>query len=183
MKKWIALLALTALLLSACGASPVSVPEKEAAGTTAAASAAPAPTAADGYALEIGGVRLAPGAALTDTADALFGAPQDVQTAPSCIHDGDDTLYTYADFELVTSPGASGETVTSIAVLSEAIATEEGIRLGDGIEAALAAYGDAYSEAESAPDFGRYVFVRGATSITMMTDGSGAVTAIAYAVH
>ena len=180
MKKWIALLALTALLLSACGAAPASVPESEAAGTTAAASA---PAAADGYALEIGGVRLVPGAALTDTADALFGAPQDVQTAPSCIHDGDDTLYIYADFELVTSPGAAGETIASVAVLSEAIATAEGVRLGDGIEAALAAYGDAYSEAESAPDFGRYVFVRGATSITMMTDGGGAVTAIAYAMH
>ena len=50
------------------------------------------------------------------------------------------------------------------------------------LEEAVAAYGD-YDAAKSAPDFGRYVFVKSATLLTLLTDADNIVTSVSYSVE
>ena len=118
-------------------------------------------------------VQLTPGVHL-DVVAAL-GEPMDRAEAPSCLHDGNDTVYFYEEAEIVTSPSAQGEFIVSVTLLSPALVTEEGIALGANISDAVTALG----EAEEA--FGRYLFTRGNTTLTMMTDDAGIIVSISYA--
>lgn len=106
--------------------------------------------------------------------ESVLGAPVDKTEAPSCLHDGNDTVYFYEDLEVVTSPSAQGEYIVSVTVISPAVITEEEITLGASISDALTALGDA----EEA--FGRYLFTRGNTTLTMMTDDAGIIVSISY---
>ena len=180
MNKLTAALLAVLLLLTACAvpaadtpaggttAAPLSASTAPAAETTAAADNDPA----EGFALNYRGVRLMPGAAAD--VQSLLGDPDDKLEAPSCVHEGNDTLYYYEGVEIVTSPSGEGETVYSLAVTGEDIPTEEGLTVGMSAEDALRLYG----EGEEA--FGQYVFVRGATSLKIMTDADGTVTSITY---
>ena len=62
----------------------------------------------------------------------------------------------------------------SVTLLSPALVTEEGIALGANISDAITALG----EAEEA--FGRYLFIRGNTTLPMMTDAAGIIVSISY---
>ncbi len=172
------LLAVLLLLLAACGAKPTGESLPPSAGDPSDVTAPPEETSS-AFSFTVGDARLV----LGETADveALFGTALEVLEAPSCVHEGNDTLYEYGAFGIVTSPSAQGAYVSSVTLYTDAAATEEGVRIGDSVDAALAAYGGAYDADASYPDFGIYVFVRGATSITMVADESGAVTAISYA--
>lgn len=118
-------------------------------------------------------VRLTPGAHL-DVVSSL-GEPMERAEAPSCLHAGNDTVYFYEDVEIVTSPSDQGEYIVSVTFLSPTVTTEEEIALGANISDALTALGDA----EEA--FGRYLFTRGNTTLTMMTDDDGVIVSISYA--
>ena len=117
-------------------------------------------------------MRLTPGA-LADI-QSLLGEPDDMLEAPSCVHDGSDILYFYDGVEIVTMPSDSGEQLYSISITADSVTTEEGLSIGMTGEDALRLYGDG-TEA-----FGQYLFVRGKTSLQVMTDGDGAVTSITY---
>ena len=116
---------------------------------------------------------LTPGAPLDVVAS--LGEPLDRAEAPSCLHDGNDTVYFYEDVEIVTSPSGQGEFVVSVTLLSPVVVTEEGIQLGANIGDALTALGEAQEA------FGRYLFTRGNTTLTMMTDDDGVIVSISYA--
>ncbi len=179
MKKLSVLLAVLVLLLAACGTKPVSETPSDTVDATAEDTGTPPAASAAPFAFSVQDARLV----LGETADveALFGAPLEVLEAPSCVHEGNDTMYEYEAFGVVTSPSAQGAYVSSVALYTDAVTTEEGVKIGDSVDAALAAYGAAFSAEKSSPDFGMYVFVRGATSITMIADENGTVTAISYA--
>lgn len=130
----------------------------------------------EGFALTVGEIRLLPG----EVADveALLGAADDRLEAPSCLHDGNDTVYYYDGLEIVTSPSAAGDYIISVTVSGEGIAAEEGFSVGDtfsGVQSLGAA-----DEELSAPDFGRYVYTRGDTSLTLLVTDD-VITSISYA--
>jgi len=188
MKKLTAALLLSALLLCACSTDEVPSDDTETSasetGTTAVSDqentdTTDAPkTEFVGYALTVNQVRLLPGEAAD--IEALLGKPADKLEAPSCIHPGNDIVYYYDGLEIVTSPSASGSSyITSVTVTDEEIKTEEGIAIGSDFADASKAYGT-YDGTKSSPDFGRYVFLKGKTSLTLMTDPDGAVMSITY---
>ena len=173
MKKLLAALTL-ALLCAACSSAdtpaPVNDPASDAQETEEALKAVPAQ---ENFSLTVSGARLTLGAAAD--IEKLLGKADDKAEAPSCIHEGNDILYVYPDVEIVTSPSPQGQYISSITILSDALATEEGIRLGDAVSSALTAYGTVESS------FGRYQFVRGASTLTVMTDDAGKITSMSYA--
>ena len=176
MKKLLSACLLSALVLTACASSPVDTETTSDSNMVTDGGTAAAETFG-GFALTVGEVRLLTG----ETADvtALLGTPKDTLQAPSCIHEGNDTVYYYDGLEVTTSPSDAGDYILTIQITSEDMATEEGIRFGSSLEEAKAAYGD-YDASLSSPDFGRYVFVRGGTSLTLLTDGDNLVNSITY---
>lgn len=178
MKKLILMLALSVWVLSACAPSDIpEVPdttEPAVSDTAGDSDTAPdTPPAADPFALTYKDVRLVPGAHLD--VESVLGAPVEKTEAPSCLHDGNDTVYFYEELEVVTSPSSQGEYIVSVTVLANTVNTEEGIAIGENISEAIAVLGDA----EEA--FGRYLFTRGNTTLTMMTDDAGIIVSISYA--
>lgn len=177
MKKLAVMLILSVLIFGACTPADVpDVPDDTDSGVSDTAGDSetnpPAPTAEDGFSLTYKDVRLTPGVHMD--VESVLGAPVDKTEAPSCLHDGNDTVYFYEDLEVVTSPSAQGEYIVSVTVISPAVITEEEITLGASISDAIAACG----EAEEA--FGRYLFTRGNTTLTMMTDDAGIIVSISY---
>ena len=172
-KQLAAVLLLISLGLAACtGTTPpadTDVPDS----TAPADSTAPDETAAEGYTLSVGDAVLTPGAAVDVTS--LLGEPLDRQTAPSCVHEGDDIVYTYDGLEIATSPSPAGQYITSITLTSDVYETAEGIYIGSSADEMIAAYG------ETEARFGRYEYKKGNSTLTFMTDDAGTVTAITYA--
>ncbi len=184
MNKLTAALLLSAMLLCACAQDGTDdVPTDTAGDTTAEAGETVLDTAVEpefsGYALTLTkpAVRLIPGA--TADIESLLGKPTEKLEAPSCIHEGNDIVYYYDGLEIVTSPGKNGSTVISLTLTSDAHKTEEGIAVGSSLADATAAYG-AHDSKKSSPDFGRYVFLKSTTSLTLLTDADNIVTSISY---
>ena len=125
------------------------------------------------FSLPVGNSILVPGG-VRDITD-LLGEPLDQQTAPSCVHEGDDIIYTYEGLEIATSPSDKGQYVVSIMLTADNYKTAEGITIGDTAEDMKAAYGEAEET------FGRYVYTMGKSTLTFMTDGDGNITSITYA--
>ena len=172
MKKLAVLLLVSALLCIGCTPSEIPDAGEDTMPPVSDTSVTPAdPTQV--FSLTYKETRLTPGVHL-DVVSAL-GDPMDRAEAPSCLHDGNDTVYFYEDVEIVTSPSEQGEYVVSVTFLSPAVTTEEGIALGANISDALAALGEAQEA------FGRYLFTRGNTTLTMMTDDGGIIVSISYA--
>lgn len=171
-KQFAAVLLLLSLGLAAC--SPTTPPDTDPAdSTTPAESTAPEQTAAEGFSISVGNAVLTPGAVVDVTS--LLGEPLDRQTAPSCVHEGDDIVCIYDGLEIATSPSPAGQYITSITLTSDVYATAEGIFIGSSAAEMTAAYG------ETEAKFGRYAYTKGSTTLTFMTDDAGTVTAIAYA--
>lgn len=92
---------------------------------------------------QVDGVELVPGEPFQ--ADAL-GEPESVYQAPSCAIEGSDNVYNYGSFELTAFDDGSGETIYSIYFVDPALATPEGLCLGDDAAKALELYGENYQE-------------------------------------
>lgn len=178
MKKLISALLFSALLLASCASAPVDeVTDLSTGPSTDGETSVSVPEEFAGFALTVGEARLMTGE-VTDVT-ALLGAPNDKLEAPSCIHEGNDTVYYYDGLEVTTSPSDAGDYILTIQITSEDVKTEEGIGFGSSLDDAKAVYGE-YDAALSSPDFGRYVFLRAGTSLTLLTDGDNAVTSITY---
>ena len=178
MKRLILMLVLSTLILGACSPADVTEvldsPDSTVSDTEGESDTAPDTTqAAEPFGLTYNDVRLVPGVHMD--VESVLGAPVEKAEAPSCLHDGSDTVYYYEEVEIVTSPSAQGEYIVSVTVHSPDVKTEEGIAIGGNIADAIAALGDA----EEA--FGRYLFTRGNTTLTMMTEDDGTVISISYA--
>ena len=179
MKKLFAILILAALILCAC--KPADDPTDVSQNTGTDSSVSDETSGAPGtpvddlgiFAFTFRDVRLV----LGEYADveSLLGEAVEKLEAPSCVHEGNDTVYSYDIVEIVTSPSDSGEYISSITLISDSVQTEEGIALGGLISSAQAAYG------EGEESFGRYTFRRGASTLTMLTDDDGIILSIAYA--
>ena len=178
MKNFLCALLFSALVLTSCASEPVDESTDLSSGlSTGGETSASVPEEFAGFALTVGDARLLTG----ETADVptLLGMPKETLQAPSCIHEGNDTVYYYDGLEVTTSPSAAGDFILTIQITSEDITTEEGIRFGSSLDEVKAACG-AYDEKLSSPDFGRYVFVRAGTSLTVLTDGDNTVNGITY---
>ena len=178
MKKIAVLLLLSALILAGCtpAGNPNTGDDTKPPVSDAVGDSDTAPDPADeaqAFSLIYKEVRLTPGVHV-DVVTAL-GEPLDRAEAPSCLHDGNDTVYYYEEAEIVTSPSAQGEFIVSVTLLSPALTTEEGITLGANISDAITACGEAQEA------FGRYLFTRGNTTLTMMTEDDGTIVSISYA--
>ena len=177
-KQFAAVLLLLSLGLAAC--SDTTPPDTDATDSTTPAestdpadSITPNDTAEEGFSLTVGDAVLTPGAVVDVTA--ILGEPLDQQTAPSCVHEGDDIVYYYDGLEIATSPSPAGQYITSITLTSDVYTTAEGVYIGSTAAEMTAAYG------ETEAQFGRYVYTKGSTTLTFMTDDAGTITAIAYA--
>lgn len=181
MKKLIALFLLAALAFSACQSSPSSddsldsdtdSESQDISSVSESEEQQPVDPVIDIFALSYNGIRLIPGE-VTDVV-ALLGEPEEQYEAPSCVHDGNDIVYSYSHFEVTTSPSAEGDYISSITVYAESVKLEEGIGLGDNIADVIAICPD-YTES-----FGRYTFTRKNTTLILMTDDNGIIIAISY---
>ncbi len=123
--------------------------------------------------MTIGGAVLVPG--MEGNTEELLGTPVSRIQAASCVHEGTDILYTYADAEVSAEKRSesSAERITSVALLTPKLSTAEGVRIGDPETAVTAAYGDCE------PKSGRYTYSKGGVTLAFRTV-NGVVTAILY---
>jgi len=77
-----------------------------------------------------------------ETVFAALGDNYEYSEARSCDHDGMDKTFIYDTAHFYTFPLPKGDTVSEIFTSDLAVATSKGIRVGDGKEDVMAAYGD-----------------------------------------
>lgn len=109
-----------------------------------------------------------------DYAAAGLGDPIDVLEAPNCIREGNDTVYTFNGYSIMTSPdGDGGYFLASFTILSDAVAFDNGITIGSTSADVDTAFGTAYMES-----FGvrTYAFPGATLSVVFDGDTVGAVT-------
>lgn len=81
--------------------------------------------------------------ALTD----LLGEAIDFMEAPSCVHPGNDKVYTFDGFTVTTSPDANGdEYVSELSFLSDAVGFENGIMIGSLESDVTSSFGSDFEE-------------------------------------
>lgn len=76
---------------------------------------------------------------------AYLGDPASYFEAESCAFEGLDKTYTYDGVEIVTYPDGDVDRISSVRILSGAVATPEGITIGSTPEDVTAAYGEDYA--------------------------------------
>ena len=116
---------------------------------------------------------------LGDKPDAVLSALGDAKNAldvPSCAHDGTDHVYTYDNIVLtVYSPAdGSGDYISDVRVISDLVATPEGVEIGMEITRAREIYG----EADKATD--KQWFYKRGTSEMIITYENNKIVEIEY---
>ncbi|MBQ0026082.1 MAG: hypothetical protein KBS79_01745 [Lachnospiraceae bacterium] len=140
MKKVISVLfAVLMLMMAACGSEETP--------TTGAPSPTNAPTQ-DAYYFEYKGTKIAMNAEAAPIVAAL-GEPTNYFESASCVFNGLDKEYTYADFVLKTYPKDDVDYVSAIVIMSDLAETPEKICIGADVEAVKAAYGAPASETDT----------------------------------
>ena len=122
------------------------------------------------------GVTITLGSKAADTIKALtdkLGKELDFMEAASCVHPGNDKVYTYEGFTVTTSPDAAGnEFVAEVSFLSDAVGFENGIMIGSTEEDVTTAFGEDFEE-----KFGVRKYDLDGVTLTI-TFTSGAVSAM-----
>lgn len=78
--------------------------------------------------------------------DAL-GEALDFMEAPSCVHPGNDKVYTFEGFTVTTSPDANGdEYVAELSFLSDSVGFDNGIMIGSSESDVTASFGSEFEE-------------------------------------
>ncbi len=109
---------------------------------------------------------------------AALGEAKSKLEVPSCAHDGTDFVYTY-DNIVVTASYLTGEEkgfISDVRLLSDLVATPEGLEIGMTTDKARELYGDPDTESDV-----QWIFTRG-TSELMLTVQNGSVIGIEYLV-
>lgn len=151
--KWFANLTLALLLalaLTACGNREPSGASKAAPGSDQEASAlmeaparkeVPAPEAGSKLVFAYRGCPLPMNSEFAPLLD-YIGEADSYFEAASCAFDGLDKTYTYGDVEIITYPDGDVDHISSIRLLSDAVATPEGVTIGSSRDEVAAAYGE-----------------------------------------
>lgn len=93
-----------------------------------------------------GGSKIAIGVAADDVIPAL-GQYRDKSEAPSCVHPGNDVLYYYDGYTVMTSPDASGRNIVAgVEINTAAVKLANGIAVGSTADAVKAAFGGGYTD-------------------------------------
>lgn len=145
---------LAALLLTACGSG-----------------AAPEET---GFAFTYSGTRIQINGEAGPVVAAL-GEPKSYTEEASCASDGLSKTYYYGSFYLLTYPMDGRDYVYSLWFVDDAVATEEGIRIGSTQAEVEAAYGAGGFDGTNT-----YVLTKADTKLTLILTG-GIVSSIQYA--
>ena len=128
-----------------------------------------------GYVFKSGDVEIAIGADANTVVSAL-GDYVNMTESASCGGGAEpDREYTYSGFKFNTVNENGMNKIVKITVTDDSISTPEGIYIGDGREAVIETYGDAYTEIAD----GALVYSDGTTKL-MFGIKNGAVTAIQY---
>ena len=121
----------------------------------------------DGTSIELG--------AVADDVIPALGEPVDRFEAPSCVHPGNDVIYTYNGYTVTTQPDADGKNiVASVEVTSDAVVLENGVTVNSTVADAKAAYGEDFTEA-----FGQITYAQGDLRLDITGDGD-LVTALSF---
>ena len=127
MKKIILLVCTIALLvLAGCGADKTALTEND-------------------LDVTVAGVQVT---AHSDAAELLeaFGTEYDYFEAISCVYEGMDKSYTYADFTLYTYPSEQGDCLMEIYCMGGDVTTAKGISIGSSKDEVISLYGKNYVE-------------------------------------
>lgn len=112
--------------------------------------------------------------AIADATVAALGEPQSVAEAPSCVHEGNDVLYTYNGFTLTTSPDANGNArIQEIALTSDAVSFVGGLSIGSDKAAVESVFGTEYTE-----NFGVLTFTLDGATVSIVLDEDECVSSL-----
>lgn len=103
-----------------------------------------------------------------------LGEPVSSYEAPSCAFQGTDYIYTYDGFQLNTYPLNDVNYVSSVVLISDAVATPEGLEIGGTKEDMIAAYGEDYTE-----EYDQYTYTRGDSQLVVLIE-DGYISSIEY---
>ncbi len=92
-----------------------------------------------------------------------LGNPKDQYSSPSCVFEGEDTVYDYGNFQLTTYLTQGKEVLTGIYFNDDTIATKEGVRIGFTKQAMIDTYGNDYQE-----EYGAYTYNKGLTDLSFV---------------
>ncbi len=147
MKKSLVLsLALSLLLLSACG--PDTAVNDETSGESETSSKITDAAVTQGtYTVTLeGGETFELGGSIGDVTS-LYGEPVNVMEAPNCIREGNDTVYVFDAYSIMTSPSADGGYfLAEFTLLSDGAAFDGGVTIGSTADEVDAAFGTQYEE-------------------------------------
>lgn len=153
-----ACVAVSGLLMCACGSSSDSGSSSAAAGTDTEVSqtgsaeetqAAETSSAATGYVYTLNGVEVYANEKMSAIVDQL-GEPTSYFESESCAFQGLDKVYTYGSVVISTYPQDDEDFVYTIELKDDTVETAEGICIGSSKEDVVAAYGTASSETDTA---------------------------------
>ena len=94
----------------------------------------------DNYTFTYSGTKITVNTDVTPVLAAL-GDPTKYYESESCAYQGLDKTYTYPLFVIYTYPSGTGDMISSIELKADAVATEEGIKIGSSKDEVTAAYG------------------------------------------
>ena len=111
-----------------------------------------------------------------DAVLAKLGDAKSVLDIPSCAHDGTDRVYTYNNFTLTvyTATGSTKGYISDVLLISDLVATQEGLEIGMDVEKARDFYGDADKSTDTT-----WIYTRG-TSQMMLTVNGNKIISIEY---
>ena len=140
---------LVAAMLCACGGNGEGTTNTTGSNSTQDTAPNNAPsTTPVGYLCSHNGVQMGVNSAAEDILSKL-GEPSEKDTTASCAFGGEDTIYTYQDFEVSTNNELGYEQIYSIYLSSDNAYTEEGICIGATVDEVKTVYGDPAEEIET----------------------------------
>ena len=160
MKKWIAVMLMTGMIMMAgCGSSEKVIERESTENQTTTSSRENSGDALEnvtesgsvgdsvqkGYIFRYKDVDVSVDANMKPILEKL-GEPASYFEAASCAFEGLDKIYTYSDFEIDTYPQGEEDFVSAIILKNDVVTTAEGIYIGCSRDEVTAAYGTDYSE-------------------------------------
>ena len=127
----------------------------------------------DDYYFVAGGVEILPGIRAEEVLSHL-GASRSMQSTPSCAFDGEERVYAYSGFDLYTECYEGKEVIIRVALTSDLVATERGVRVGDSFHEVVRSYGRDYETS------GENIEYDGARCKLQFFFREGVVTSIKY---
>ncbi len=99
--------------------------------------------------------------------EGVLGEHIDFMEAPSCVHDGNDKVYSFDGFTVTSSPDANGaEFISDLTFTSDAVGLDSGLMIGSSSDDVTAEFGEDFEE-----KFGVRKYNLGAITVTVTFDG------------